>query len=601
MNDSSITIVATALVEVSTPGSAIVFGTDASEWMDALSASGVTAVAGVIPPRAGGSAPDGTRTHDLRLPFVGDRRYELAVAVGVGEELPASAAPTLAASLVATADVVAFAAALPGLAPGGAPNPRWPAWWDSLFEQLGYVRHDLLRARLWADDRVDLLVRQCLTLYAIPNRFDAAPPDAHIVQTAIHPEVLHTAVTTAEAVRRSELAAANGAVEAARLDAVRQRDRGDALEGELVQARRELEAMRADSGPGAVAALERQLLEAETRADEAFADAVLLRAAIAASQPLDDLAAILPADRPIAQVKRFGVRAITAALPLARGGSRVLGANAPLFDEQWYTARYPDVQASALSPLWHYRRHGAAMHRSPHPYFDVAWYLQRNPDVARSGADPVEHYLSTGWREGRDPHPAFAGDWYATQHGLAAMSRSPLEHYLEHGRQQGHVPHPLIDIGWYLAQEPSCPPHMGVADHFLQLGWKRGFSPHALFDVRWYLETYPELAGLGMNPFIHYLGYGWREGRDPNPLFDVSWYLDNFTEVAELDVEPLRHYVEIGAAEGRATGPLFDTAWYVAQHPNAAKHPLTPLGFYLAVGAEQGHAPTPWPADPDDW
>ena len=50
-----------------------------------------------------------------------------------------------------------------------------------------------------------------------------------------------------------------------------------------------------------------------------------------------------------------------------------------MFDERWYVTRYPDVTESALSPLWHYRRHGPAMRRSPVPFFDPEWYLGAIP------------------------------------------------------------------------------------------------------------------------------------------------------------------------------------------------------------------------------
>ena len=44
--------------------------------------------------------------------------------------------------------------------------------------------------------------------------------------------------------------------------------------------------------------------------------------------------------------------------------------------------------------------------RSPHPLFDEVWYSDRYPDVHAAGFPGLVHYLRFGWREGRSPHPA---------------------------------------------------------------------------------------------------------------------------------------------------------------------------------------------------
>src|SRR5206468_3238736 len=51
--------------------------------------------------------------------------------------------------------------------------------------------------------------------------------------------------------------------------------------------------------------------------------------------------------------------------------------------------------------------HAAALTRTS-PLFDPDWYRARYPDVAAAGIDPAIHYVENGWREGRDPGPSFS-------------------------------------------------------------------------------------------------------------------------------------------------------------------------------------------------
>ena len=163
------------------------------------------------------------------------------------------------------------------------------------------------------------------------------------------------------------------------------------------------------------ALLQRQLLDSESRADKGHRDAVLLWAALVATQRQLVAATYRLLRTPTGEwpdSKTLLARAATGALPLRRGLRSLLGPAAPVWDRMWYVSRYPDVATARLSPLWHYRRHGAPTRRSPHPWVDPAWYAAHNPDVVATGADPVEHYFGAGWKEGRDPHPLFDTRWY---------------------------------------------------------------------------------------------------------------------------------------------------------------------------------------------
>lgn len=77
-------------------------------------------------------------------------------------------------------------------------------------------------------------------------------------------------------------------------------------------------------------------------------------------------------------------------------------AASPLFDADWYVARYPDVADSNMEPVEHFVRHGACETRNPGPRFDTRAYLDHYADVAASGINPLVHYARYGAAEGRE-------------------------------------------------------------------------------------------------------------------------------------------------------------------------------------------------------
>lgn len=72
-----------------------------------------------------------------------------------------------------------------------------------------------------------------------------------------------------------------------------------------------------------------------------------------------------------------------------------------LFDEAWYTERYPDVKNDGMDPVEHYLRHGAAEGRDPSPMFSTQTYLTFNPDVEDERMNPLLHYIQFGRAEKR--------------------------------------------------------------------------------------------------------------------------------------------------------------------------------------------------------
>lgn len=143
-------------------------------------------------------------------------------------------------------------------------------------------------------------------------------------------------------------------------------------------------------------------------------------------------------------------------------GLRRLSGNS-LFDRAWYLETYPEVAATGLDPLAHYRQRGWREGKDPNPLFDSDWYLASYPDVAEDGYEPLDHYLRHGGLEGRDPSPYFDSDWYLAEYpDVGASGMNPLLHYCRFGYWEGRQPRPTITL-----DQPA--PSAGIAQGNLRL------------------------------------------------------------------------------------------------------------------------------------
>ncbi len=99
-------------------------------------------------------------------------------------------------------------------------------------------------------------------------------------------------------------------------------------------------------------------------------------------------------------------------------------AGSVFYSEEWYRARYPDVEASGLDPKVHYLRHGARLGREPGPDFDSAYYRLICPRAQQSGLPALLHYELDGRH--RDLHP---GTQAREEARIAARKRADMLSY----------------------------------------------------------------------------------------------------------------------------------------------------------------------------
>jgi SAM-dependent methyltransferase len=177
---TSAAVVAPLLEELVHPTSVLDVGCGIGAWIEAFDPGIATLGIDELDPS---NVAGHYQQVDLAQPFdVG--RFDLALCLEVGEHLQPTEAPTLVASLVRAAPVVAFSAAIPGQYGFGHVNLQWPDYWAELFEAHGYRQFDAIRARIWDDDRVAWWYRQNLFLYAAEQEFESRPP-THFVHPAL--------------------------------------------------------------------------------------------------------------------------------------------------------------------------------------------------------------------------------------------------------------------------------------------------------------------------------------------------------------------------------------------------------------------------------
>lgn len=143
-------------------------GCGTGTWLKAAIECGITDVIGVdgvrIEPAELQVPAELIRHFDLTKSWSLERRFDVAICLEVAEHLDPTSGPSLIRALANHSDLVLFSAACPGQPGQHHVNCRWPSYWQSLFNECGYVCEDDLRAQIWDDPRIEPWYRQNLFL-----------------------------------------------------------------------------------------------------------------------------------------------------------------------------------------------------------------------------------------------------------------------------------------------------------------------------------------------------------------------------------------------------------------------------------------------------
>ena len=187
------------LMELLRPSSVVDVGCALGTWLKVFERHGVVDYAGVDGEWVNRELLDIENARfvaaDLSVPLRMPRRFDLVLCLEVAEHLPATSASTLVESLTGLGDIILFSAAVPSQTGPGHINEQWPAYWAQLFRAYGYVPADLVRPRIWNDQRIAWWYRQNVLLFIHERALASYPVVAAAARNAtadplslIHPD-----------------------------------------------------------------------------------------------------------------------------------------------------------------------------------------------------------------------------------------------------------------------------------------------------------------------------------------------------------------------------------------------------------------------------
>jgi SAM-dependent methyltransferase len=148
------------------PKSVIDMGCGVGTFLYCFKQNGVNKVLGLDGPWANKEllnkylTPGEFKEVDLEKPLNIGEKFDLAVCLEVAEHLSENSADICAKNLTELSDVILFSAAIPQQLGQNHINEQWPAYWEKKFNALGYEFHDVLRPRIWNNDKIWWWYRQ---------------------------------------------------------------------------------------------------------------------------------------------------------------------------------------------------------------------------------------------------------------------------------------------------------------------------------------------------------------------------------------------------------------------------------------------------------
>jgi len=162
-------IIVPIVLKLLNPKSVVDVGCCTGEWLHVFQRHGVSDILGI----------DGEWINEkkLRIPkecfFVANlennlqiqRRFDLVVALEVGEHLSKTSAETFINSLTSLGPAILFSAAIPFQGGTHHKNEQWPEYWADLFRKKDYAVVDCIRKKIWNNENVSFWYSQNMLLF----------------------------------------------------------------------------------------------------------------------------------------------------------------------------------------------------------------------------------------------------------------------------------------------------------------------------------------------------------------------------------------------------------------------------------------------------
>lgn len=322
------------------------------------------------------------------------------------------------------------------------------------------------------------------------------------------------------------------------------------------------------------------------------------------------------------------------------------------FDEEYYSFLYPDYSLQTSMPLAHYLRYGWKEGKNPSPLFNNQLFLLRNPNIIDSGLSPLEYFNLNGGQTLED----FLAARIQNESELRALKKQIEEigYYLAYRAR-------LFDPDYYRQNNEDLRDVTDALAHFTSNGWKEGrkyssFMDEAaksgggnylasllfegegqiglllglangrlkekalaakVFDQEYYAAIYPAVSRRQADPFIFYMLYGWRIGHNPSEFFNTRYYQKKYGTGSQ---NPLFHYLSASAPGEFGAIPdyererlsedfarlhhndriafralhdgIFDPVWYEKAYPDIKDAGLSPFEHFRLHGVQEERNPS---------
>lgn len=157
------------IMDLLKPVSVLDVGCGIGTWLKAFEEAGVVDYAGVDGAYVERSSLKVTANKfhsiDLRTPWSLKRKFDLVVSLEVAEHLPEECANIFIEVLIAHGDVILFSAAIPGQSGQNHINEQWLSYWQEKFAKAGYILYDVIRPRIWTNEKVDIWYKQNMVIF----------------------------------------------------------------------------------------------------------------------------------------------------------------------------------------------------------------------------------------------------------------------------------------------------------------------------------------------------------------------------------------------------------------------------------------------------